>query len=624
MTRIAVSALLLFALVSGSPGGLSGQADGLDDAAKALRAAGLIALTRGRPADGIAPLKEILARYPGRYEETVLLARCYEAAGMFDEAVEFLEDARKSRPGDFQFTEMLGTAYLELGRSEKAVEVWHSALGDDESSARRYMQVSRAEWNAGMFDRAIETLKEARKFERHYAQLTAEIVRMERTRGNDRGAFMEALSGFEMEEKPDLGRAAGAISSFRDAGSPPELVAATDSFALRSRKNAPFFLTLHAALLVEIDDYSAASHYLVLAGRGEVPERDLYSFVLRLYSLGGNLGDPAFEGYLDRASSLFVRKYGESPRAPRLLLEGAGHAELAARRGGPGEREAAERAVVMADSTISHKRGRPYAGKALLIKARVSLEHLHDPAAALKAVDSGAWRHANMAREAAAIRLEALVLSGRRDEAMKRFDALAASPDSSLAASGKYGRGMVLFYRGKFEDAAKALSDVAAEAPWSKWANDALETAVLIRRAEREDPAVLASFASAMAAGGSGRYGEAADSLAGAAVRYPDSPLAPEAFYESALLLERAGRRDESVAMLEKITEAYPLSRAAPRAVETLASILEEENPQASARWYALFLERYGEDPWATRVRSRYMRLRKSLEGGRQAEADET
>jgi hypothetical protein len=45
-----------------------------------------------------------------------------------------------------------------------------------------------------------------------------------------------------------------------------------------------------------------------------------------------------------------------------------------------------------------------------------------------------------------------------------------------------------------------------------------------------------------------------------------------------------------------------------------LAGELEDMDPAAAAEWYALFLERYGSDPWATRVRSRYMRLRKIME----------
>ena len=614
MSRL-ISALLLFSLALGPAGGLSAQDNSLDGAARALRAAAIAAMTSADYPVAIRLLREFNEKYPNRYEEMLYLGRCYLAEGMFDEAIVHLEGARLKRPADYQFIEMLGQAYLEKGEREKAVAVWHSILTDREKDVSRYLQISRAEWNAGMFDQAISTLKEARRFPRHYARFTAEIVRMERTRGNHRGAFIEALPGFEMEELPDLGRAARAIRSFREAGRPPELIAVADSFATGGKKNGPFFHTLHAALLVDVDDFSAASHYLLRARSDKVPERDLYAFVLYLYTLGSKAGDPAFESYLKQASSLFTGKYPESPRAPRILFEGAQHAELAARRGGPGEGESAALAIAMADSTIKHKRGRPYAEKALLLKARVSLELLRDPDAAIRAVDSGQWRHPNMAREASAIRLEALVLSGRWDDATKRFEALAASPDSSLAASGKYGKGMVLFYRGEFDEAATVLSEVAAEAPWSKWANDALAIAVLVRRAEDEDPVVLSSFASAMSSDGSGRYGEAADSLAAAAGRFPGSVLAPEAFYESALLLEQAGRRAEAVAMLVKIAETYPLSRAAPRAVETLAGIHECDDPDESVRWYALFLERYGEDPWATRVRSRYMRLRKSISG---------
>jgi TolA-binding protein len=622
--RRAANLFLLFLLVAAVPAAGQKNEDGsVDGAARALRAEALAAMNAGDYAGAIGPLREFLARYPGHYAENTLLANCYLGAGRFEEAAAFLEEAVKRWAGDIQMIEMLGQAYLETGQPEKAVSVWHSVLTGNERDVPMYLKVSRAEWNAGMYDQAISTLKEARRFEKQYARLTAEIVRMEQTRGNYRGAFIEALPGFEMEDIPDLGRASGAIRSFREAGSPPELIAAVDSFASHGKRNAVFFQTLGAALRVDTGDYSRASDYLILAGSGKVPEQDVYSLVLHLYSLGGKAGDPAFESYLERASSTFVRRFGDSPRAPRVLLEAAGHAELAAGRGGAGERESALRAVALADSTISHRRGRPYMEKALLVKARVYLEHLHDPAAALRAVDGGQWRHPDTAAEAASIRLEALVLSGRWDEAMKRFEALCASPDSSLAASGKYGKGMVLFYRGKFEESAKLLSETAAEAPWGEWANDALATAVLIRRAESDDPAVLASFASAMSAGGSGRYGEAADSLSAVAVRFPGSPLAPEALYQSALLLERAGRHGESVAALEEVAGTWPLSRVAPRAVETLARLFEEPDPEASARWYALFLERYGDDPWVTRVRSRYIRLRKIMGGGTPGE-DET
>ena len=157
-------------------------------------------MTSGQYDEAIPLLEAFVAKYPGRYDEAMILGKCYLGAGMFEEAIVYLEKARLRWAFDYQFTEMLGQAYLETGQREKAVEVWHSILTDKEKDVSRYLQVSRAEWNAGMYDRAIATLKEGRKFPRHYARFTAEIVRMEKTRGNNRGAFIESLPGYEMEE----------------------------------------------------------------------------------------------------------------------------------------------------------------------------------------------------------------------------------------------------------------------------------------------------------------------------------------------------------------------------------------------------------------------------------------
>jgi tetratricopeptide (TPR) repeat protein len=572
-------------------------------------------MSEGRGEEAADALRKILERYPDYSEGIYLIGRVYYETGMFEEAAEYLERRRADKPADWQTIEMLGQAYLELGRRGDAERTWHSYLTGGEKNAGRYLQVSRAEWQAGLFDEAIETLREGRRFPRYFTRFTAEIVRMEKTRGNYRAAFIEALPGFEADDMPDVNRSSGTISDFLEAGSPPELVAAVDSFAANARSNRPFFESLAAALRVETGDYSGASGYLIRAAGTGIPEKDLYALILHLYSLGGKAGDPAYEAYIDRASSAFIGKYKDSPRSPRVLLLKAQHEAQAAERGGPGARESALEAVALADSTMGHRRGRAYADNARLLKAKVLLEDLRDPDAALGALDGGQWRHPNMARQVSDLRLEALILSGRWDEALKRFDAQIASPDSSVAATGKYGRGMVLFYRGEFAEAGKALSETAEEAPWSRWANDALAVAVLIKRAESGDPAVLGAFAAAMKSSGRGRYGEGADSLVLVAGKYPDSELAPEALYQGAVLLARAGRDIESTEALKRVIESYPLSRAAPRAVETLAASLEKTDPEEAASWYALFLERYGDDPWATRVRSRYVRLRKSESG---------
>jgi hypothetical protein len=214
-----------------------------------------------------------------------------------------------------------------------------------------------------------------------------------------------------------------------------------DSLAGDGGGDSSFFRSLHAALLVDTGEYGAASHYLVVAGAEPgATERELYSFVLYLYALGSKEGDPGFESYLERASSTYLRRFGHSPRAPRVILEQARHAARAAEKGGPAGRKQAMQAVMLADRVISHKLGRPYSERAALLEARVYLENLGDPASALEAVDSHEWHNPAMAREAQRIRLEALVLSGRWDEAAGRFDAMASSADSSIAAEESTGR----------------------------------------------------------------------------------------------------------------------------------------------------------------------------------------
>ncbi len=202
MSRI-TAALLLFSLALSVPCAAGAQDGSLGGEARKLRASAIEAMTGGDYPAAIALFNEFNEKYPGRFEENYYLGKCYMAAGMFEDAALFLEGARVKFPGDYQFVDMLGQAYVEMGEQEKAVEAWHSVLTDKEKDASRYLQVSRAEWNAGMFDQAIETLKEGRRFKAHFSRFTAEIVRMEKTRGNYRGAFIEALPGFEVEVTPD-------------------------------------------------------------------------------------------------------------------------------------------------------------------------------------------------------------------------------------------------------------------------------------------------------------------------------------------------------------------------------------------------------------------------------------
>ena len=228
--------------------------------------------------------------------------------------------------------------------------------------------------------------------------------------------------------------------------------------------------------------------------------------------------------------------------AARLYLDSAIRSARRAREDGPDGAAAADRALSHADSVLAHRHGRAYIEQASLIKARILLERRYDPEGAIDALGRARWLSPRTAAEAERIRMEALLAARRWDEAQSRFSRLAASPDSALAAMGRYGAGMALFYRGEFAAARDTLAALAERSPGSEWANDALETAVLVQQAERDGDGPLALLGAGLAAARVGRLGEAADSLDAIAARYPGSVLAPRGLYEAALLLERDGR----------------------------------------------------------------------------------
>lgn len=598
----------------GPPQGTSApeeQAERLERAAIAARANSLI---RDRRYDeAIAVLLPAEERFPGDESLAELLSMAYLRAGRPLEAAALLEKRLARTPDRFAFARDLGTAYLDAGMSERAVAAWHSILDGTEGRAAYYCEVARLEWNAGMYDRAVETLREGKRFPSMTLRCSTEILRLESMRGNFRTAFIEGLAGLESDPAIGMHRAVPLIESFREAGAPADLVRAADSLAAGGGAGAATLRMLAAVLRLESGEIAGARGYLEQARRGEIDGNAYFQFVAHLLSPHGPSGGAELEAYIEEALGIFVSSSGASAMTARLYLDSAIRSERAAEGEGAAAEAAADRALAHADSVLAHRHGRAYLEQAALIRARILLERRSDPGGALEALGRARYLSAKTAAEAERIRMEALLAAGRWDEARRRFRTLASSSDPALAAMGRYGEGMAHFYRGEFAAARDTLSGLAARWPSSEWANDALETAVLVKQAEREGGAPLALFGAGLLAARAGRAGEAVDSLDALAGRYPGSVLAPRALFEGALLLEREGDEAAARERLERIAAEYPLDRLAPRAIERLATTLERSDLAGAARWYAVLIERYPDDPWATRVRERYRKVRESI-----------
>lgn len=605
----------------GAPGGLTPEqrAERLERAAIAARAGSL--LRERMFGEAIELLVPALARFPDDDQLVEALSTAYLRAGRPLDAAALLEGRLARTPGRFAFVRDLGTAYLDAGMPDRATAAWHSILGGAGGSASYYCEVARLEWNAGMYDRAIETLREGKGIPTMTARCSAEILRLERMRGNFRTAFVEGIAGLQGDPTTGLHRAIPLIESFREAGTPADLVRAADSLAARGPKGAATLRMLAAVLRLESGDVAGARRYLAAARAGEVDANELFQYVSHLLSPYGPAGAEELEAYIDETLALFTAAHRVSAMSARLYLDAALRAERAAERGGPGSSGAAGRALAHADSVISHRHGRAYMEQAALIRAGILLDHLFDPEGALGAIERVRFSQ-KTAAEAERLRMRALLAAERWEQARARFAQLASSPDSFLVAMGRYGEGMSLFYRGGFDAARDTLAALAERLPSSEWANDALATAVLVREAQREAGAPLALLGAALLDGRAGRTGAAVDSLDALADRFPRSVLAPRALFEAARLLERAGDEAGGRTRLERLAERYPLDRHAPRAIELLAETLEDDDPAAAASWYAVLIDRYPEDPWAARVRERYRRVRERLEAREATEGD--
>lgn len=596
------------------------RSERLERASIAARANALI--RERRYDEAVELLLAALESYPGDEAFAELLSMSYLRAGRPLEAVEFLEKQIARAPDRFAFVRDLGTAFLDAGLPDRAVAAWHSILDGTEGRAAYFCEVARLEWSAGMYDRAIETLREGKRFPSMTARCSAEILRLERMRGNFRTAFIEGLAGLESDPATGLHRAVPLIESFREAGNPAELIGAADSLAARGGAGAATLRMLAAVLRLESGDFPGARRYLDEARRGDVDANALFQFVSHLLSRHGPGGGEALEAYLDEALGLFVSMHGASTMTARLYLDSAVRAARAAHGEGEEAAAAAGRALAYADSVLSHRHGRAYLEQAALIRARMLLERRFDPDGALETLDRARWLSPQTVAGAERIRMEALLAAGRWDEAHARFARLGSSPDSVFAAMGRYGEGMALFYRGEFSAARDTLAGLAERWPASEWANDALATAILVQQAEREGDGPLALLGAGLLAARAGRTTEAVDSLDALPARYPASILAPRALFEAADAHERAGNGEAARERLELVAERYPLDRHAPRALERIAMTLEDEDPAGAARWYALLMERYPQDPWATRVRERYRHVRERLESGRTGKGD--
>ena len=606
--------------------------------------------------EAIAVLEAVCRDFPEIVYAPERLSEAYLRAGRPQRAVALLEERLARNQTNINIIKNLGLAYLDLGEKEKAVGAWHRILTGDKRQAPYYGIVAKLEQEAGLYERALETLREGRRFKRYFQRYTMDIVRLERIRGNHEAAFGEGLLLLSKDTRPTLQKAKFTLEIFRESGIGERLLAMVDSVAAASGGHGPFFALLRAVLLVDAGEYEAAAAYLesgppaanpdstsgsakpdsasepagdpvsstttrrdparTAAGAGAVrtapSEQDHYAFINAIASLRGREPDDAFDAFFERTLDLFIERHPQSPVAPAVFLATAEYRRQSANRSVPPDSNLLAEAIVLAQRARHHGGGVPFRDRAAVFKARIELEDFHRPGKALLTLDAaGRWRTESM-QEVEELRLHALLASGDWGKAARHFERLSGSRDSTLAVIGRYGTGMTHFYRGEYGEAVAELSDLAEKQAQSRWANDALDYAILIKSAMEEGTEALDLYRKALLAEMKGDIDGAARLLGQLGASFEGTVPAPRAALMRAELLVRAGRTDEAETGLVHMAEHYPLHELAPRALERLGDLAGTGRPAEAAAHYGTIIERYPDDPFIERVRNKYIAAEKA------------
>ena len=536
------------------------------------------------------------------------LALCYQRTGRPNDVVRLLEERLTRDPFHLPFARTLGHAYLDLGERVKAVETWHALLDDDPKRAGYYGTIAQLEKEAGLYEEALGTYRAGRMYEPLYRRFTAEIIRLERLLGRTQVAFEETVALIARRPQFNAADVDLAVELFAEGGRDEGLFEYVDLAAADTPRGNTNITVLKTALLFDAGRYDEAVELLErLGGSGELEMFAIVGYLVRARQRGVVKGnDPV----LRKALEAFLEDHGDSPVAPGVMFALAEDLRSQA-DSGTGRKAVLEEALDVIDGILKHPKSGFYREPAILLGAEILLDELHRPAGALEALEGAEFRAVDRGREAERIIMRALINARRWEEAELRFTLLSGHADSVKAAVGRYGMGKMRFHRGEYGAAVDSLSRFAERHPWSEYANDALETAMLVKEALTEDTAPLDCYREAYVALDRGMAGVAADSLDAFQQRYPRSLLIPRVRFMRAEIHLLMGDLVAAAGLWTELAEEFPLNELAPRALERVAGLAGADE---AAGLYEKIIERYPDDPLIGRIRNRYIALRKSIE----------
>jgi len=567
------------------------------------------ALVNSRDYDqAIILLTDLREKAPQYHDFSELLATVYLKTMQPGKAAELLEKELEKTPGRTGFVTILGKAYLDLGMKEKAHEIWHSILDEKMAHPLKYGIIADMEWSEGLFEEAINTLQEGSRHEKYYQQAMRKLVKYKSILGDHKGAFRNGLAFLDDAKNPVAENTDFLFDSYRAAGRRENDLFAVDSLSRLSEKNKRYFKMIAALLRIESEIFDGTLDSVI---EMKLSDREIFYFTRILFRMKQRDHSDAYHRFTRSLLNEFIGRDPDSPMVPQLLFSSVESSIKGNYEKAHYSAQEGDSVIYLLDKVIDHRNGSSYRKGAALLKAKFQLERLYRPLDAFATLSDIRFDEVRGIREAERIRAFSLLASGERKKAEELLARLKSHPDTNVAVLGRFVSGNLYFLKGDFEKSIELLSALAEEHPSSEWANDALERAMVCKKAIKNDKESLKIYASATELELQGKFGKAAAALGFLVNDHRESVLYSRAVYYRATLLEKNGEKEKAEMELLDFSENNPLDDYAPRALEKLGSMVEAVDPVAASVFLGQVLERYPEYPFISRIREKYIALKK-------------
>ena len=598
--------------------------DPLSVSSDVIEATRLLAVS---PQAGLAKLRQLNARYPGRDDILARLGYGMQVVGEVDSAAYYYRAALSANPVNLDAGKALGSIYFSKGKEREAMQVFDNLLQANNYSVGAYKMISAALRDLGRTDEAITMLEQGRAKSKKNAALSLEIASLYKQSGDPKRAMDEYFSYAATDARTYRFVREKMLEVLRDAGRDEAAIVAT----LKARADArgaggfaasdvlsAYYLqqgqlesSLDMALRADQEKASDGSSLLVLAdealARAETQPRSARSRYLDLAL---------------RASESYVRNHPRSPGLERAMFSLAG---IYAQYGSganpaltPSERTAyLERAVAEYAKVSKQFGGSDLAERAYIERGDILLQKLKRPDAALEAYRSGAVNSRAMGGQFAGAIARLYIGTGRTKEAEQYLASLSRTSNDDLAQAGQYYTGVYLATQKKYDAARDTLSALAEGDPSSAYTNDAIETAWIIEEGLMLKSGSLDDFVAAAKAGMVGDTVVVVSKLTAIIGREAHDPLRPRALHQLGLLYFEQGRNDAALAALQTYLKDYPKNDECPEVTRDVGRVYEVgmgSYNQALGEYERILLD-YPEYAMLDDVRRDVQRVRSLMKG---------